>query len=265
MSGRERVYRTEAVVLRRFNLGEADRLLTLYTLKHGKVKAIAKGVRRPKSRKAGHLEPFTQVELMLARGRELDIITQAEAIDTYPQLREDLVRIGQASYVIELVDAFTVERDENRLLFGLLITTLDRLAHLESVEATIRHFELRFLELAGFRPEWFVCLNCKDEVRPEDQFFSADQGGVLCARCGAGRKDVRPISLTALKVMRHFHRSNYETAAQVTIRSSVHTELDGLMEDYINYLLERRLNTTQFLRRVKRMPEMGPKPGPTST
>ncbi|MGD8605174.1 MAG: DNA repair protein RecO, partial [Anaerolineales bacterium] len=113
MSGRERVYRTEAVVLRRFNLGEADRLLTLYTLRYGKVKAIAKGVRRPKSRKAGHLEPFTHVQLMLARGRELDIITQAEAMDSYPQLREDLVRIGQASYVIELADAFTVERDEN--------------------------------------------------------------------------------------------------------------------------------------------------------
>lgn len=265
MSGRERVYRSEAVVLRRFNLGEADRLLTLYTPNHGKVKAIAKGVRRPKSRKAGHLEPFTHVQLMLARGRNLDIITQAEAIDTYPQLREDLVLIGQASYIIELVDAFTVERDENRLLFGLITTTLDRLAHLDSVEATIRFFELRLLESVGFRPEWFVCLNCKDEVRPEDQFFSAAQGGVICARCGVSRKDVRPLSLTALKVMRHFQRSSYETAAQVQIRSSVHSELDGLMEDYINFQLERRLHSTQFLRRVKRMPGIGPKPDPAST
>ncbi|MGD8822497.1 MAG: DNA repair protein RecO, partial [Anaerolineales bacterium] len=153
----------------------------------------------------------------------------------------------------------------NRLLFDLITTTLDRLAHLDSVEATIRFFELRLLELVGFRPEWFVCLNCKDEVRPEDQFFSAALGGVVCARCGASRQDVRPISLTALKVMRHFQRSSYETAAQVKIRSSVHTELDVLMEDYINYLLERRLHTTQFLRRVKRMPKMGPKPDPAST
>jgi DNA repair protein RecO (recombination protein O) len=262
MSGRERVYRTEAVVLRRFNLGEADRLLTLYTLKYGKVKAIAKGARRPKSRKAGHLEPFTRVQLMMARGRDLDIITQAEAIDTYPQLRADLVRIGQASYVIELVDAFTVERDENRLLFSLLATTLDRLAHLGTVEASMRFFELRLLELSGFHPELFVCLNCKDEIKPEDQYFSAAQGGAICARCGTGRKDVQPITLTALKVLRHFQRSSYETAAKVQIRSSVHTELDALMEDYINYLLERRLHTTQFLRRVKRMPQVGSKPDP---
>jgi DNA repair protein RecO (recombination protein O) len=167
--------------------------------------------------------------------------------------------------VIELVDAFTVERDENRLLFGLLTTTLDRLAHMDRIEAAIRFFELRLLELMGFRPEWFVCLNCKEEIRAEDQFFSADLGGVLCPRCGAGRKDVRAISLTALKVMRHFQRSSYETASQVKIRPSVHTELDGLMEDYINYLLERRLHTTQFLRRVKRMPKIGSKPGPAST
>lgn len=265
MSGRERVYRTEAVVLRRFNLGEADRLVTFYTLKHGKVKAIAKGARRPKSRKAGHLEPFTRVLLMLARGRDLDIITQAEAIDTYPQLRADLVRIGQASYVIELVDAFTVERDENRLLFSLLATTLDRLAHIESAEATMRFFELRLLELAGFHPELFVCVHCKDEIKPEDQFFSTALGGAICAHCGSGRKDVRPISLTALKVLRHFQRSSFDTAAQAQIRPSVHTELDGLMEDYINYLLERRLHTTQFLRRVKRMPEAESKPDPAKT
>jgi DNA repair protein RecO (recombination protein O) len=265
MNGRERVYRTEAVVLRRFNLGEADRVLTLFSLEKGKIKAIAKGSRRPKSRKAGHLEPFTRVQLLLARGRELDIITQAEAVDTYAKLRDDLVRIGQASYVIELVDAFTVERDVNRLLYTQLTKTLDRLASQTSIEATIRFFELRLLELSGFRPELFVCVQCKNEIRPEDQFFSAALGGVVCANCGSGRKDVRPISLTGLKVLRHFQRSGYEAAAQVQIRSSVHTELDGLMEDYINYLLERRLHSTQFLRRVKRMPELGPNPDPAST
>lgn len=265
MTGRERVYRTEAVVLRRFNLGEADRLLTLFSLEHGKLKAIAKGARRPKSRKAGHLELFTRVQLLLARGRELDIITQAEALDTFPKLRDDLIRIGQASYIIELVDAFTVERDVNRLLYTQLTTALDRLSHQSSVEATIRFFELRLLELSGFRPELFVCVHCKNEIRPEDQFFSAALGGVVCARCGSSRKEVRPISLTALKVLRHFQRSSYETAAQVQVRPSVHTELDGLMEDYINYILERRLHTTQFLRKVKRMPELGHKPDPAST
>jgi recombinational DNA repair protein (RecF pathway) len=92
MSGRERNYRAEAVVLRRRDLGEADRLLTVYSREHGKLQQVAKGARRPSSRKAGHLELFTRVQIQAARGRELDVITQAEALDLFSELRSDLTR-----------------------------------------------------------------------------------------------------------------------------------------------------------------------------
>ena len=106
-----RSFRAEAVVLKHSEFGEADRLLSLYTRQQGKLRAIAKGARKIRSRKAGHLEPFTRVSLLLARGRDMYIVTQAEAVDAYLPLREDLVSLGYASYVVELLDKFTYDEE----------------------------------------------------------------------------------------------------------------------------------------------------------
>src|SRR5438045_4093476 len=107
-----RVYRCEAVVLRQRRLGEADRILTLYTPQLGKVEAVAKGVRKQTSRKAGHLEPLTLSSLLIASGRNLDIITQAETVESFLPLREDLTRLSRGMYVAELVDRFSESRSE---------------------------------------------------------------------------------------------------------------------------------------------------------
>src|SRR5512145_916664 len=124
MSNQPRSQRVEAVVLRHSNWGEADRMLTLFTRELGKLRVVAKGARRVRSRKAGHLEPFTRVALMLARGRDLWIVTQAETVDAYLPLRENLEQIANASYVIELLDRFTYEEGANRPLYQLLVETL---------------------------------------------------------------------------------------------------------------------------------------------
>src|SRR5512138_687576 len=129
MKNRERTFGLDAVVLRHSDWGEADRLIGLYSREAGKQRALAKGVRRLKSRKAGHLEPFTRVKLLLAKGRDLDIITQAETVDAYLPLRDDLLKTGYAAYAVELLDRFTYEEGENRGLFNLLTDTLSRIAY----------------------------------------------------------------------------------------------------------------------------------------
>jgi DNA repair protein RecO (recombination protein O) len=260
MRSRERVYRTEAVVLRRQDLGEADRLLTVYSLDRGKLRLVAKGVRRPRSRKAGHLEPFTRVKLLLARGRELDIITQAEAIETYPGIQDDLIRFGQASYTVELLDRFTVDRDENQTLYRLLINTLERLISGEDLPAIMLFYELRLLEYVGYRPELFRCVGCGEDIRPRDQFFSAAEGGILCPVCGPVRGDSRPISLTELKVLRHYVRNPFQVATSAQIRPKIYEGVDRLMEGYLSYLLERKLHAPDFIRRVLRMKQEGVEP-----
>jgi len=124
---RQRLYRLGALVLKRRDLGEADRLLTIFTSDRGKLTILAKGVRKPASRKAGHIEPFTYVDLLVAKGRNLDVLTQAETIDPHRQLREDLWRSTWAYYVAELADVFTQDADPNQPLFDLLRETFDRL------------------------------------------------------------------------------------------------------------------------------------------
>lgn len=248
-----RIYRTEAVVLRRQDLGEADRLIAVYTPELGKLRIVAKGVRRPRSRKAGHLEPFTRVQLLLARGRELDIVTQAEAIDVYPNLRTDLIRMGHAAYAVELLDRVTVEAAENEDLYRLLVHTLERLSLGADPAVASRFYELRVLDLVGYRPELFRCLNCGTEIRPEDQYFSASAGGVVCPSCGPLVVDSRPMSLGTLKVLRHYQRNTFASVSGIRIRPEVHAELERLLEDYLTYILERRLNSPAFVRRVRRL------------
>ncbi|NDJ53678.1 MAG: DNA repair protein RecO, partial [Chloroflexi bacterium] len=178
-----RVFRTEAIVMRRQNLGEADRLLTLFTRERGKHKAIAKGVRKAKSRKAGHLELFSRTDLLIAQGQTFDIVTQAELLDGFTPLRQDLEKLAYASHFIELADAFSEEGDETNPLYALLAGGLLWLCDTQDMRRTSRTYELRLLDLVGYRPELFHCIVCGEMLRAEDQFFSPYDGGVVCPSC----------------------------------------------------------------------------------
>jgi DNA repair protein RecO (recombination protein O) len=215
------------------------------------MRAIAKGVRKLRSRKAGHLEPFTRASLLLARGRDMQIVTQAETIDAYNPLRESLLLVGYASYVVELLDRFTYEEGENRALYRLLIDTLGNLVRHPDPLLVVRYYEIRLLDLLGFRPQLFNCAHCGKQIQPEDQFFSAKEGGVLCPRCGSGTQAAHPISMLALKYFRHMQRSTFSEAAQAQISPQINREMEILIQHYLTYLLERTLNTPSFLRRVK--------------
>ena len=252
MPTRQRSQRVEAIILRHHDWGEADRILGLYTRESGKLGAIAKGARKLRSRKAGHIEPFTHVSMQLASGRDLYIVTQAETIESFMALRDNLVKLGYASYIVELLDRFTYEEGENRALFHLLTDTLRRLAGNEDPEQMIVHYyEIRLLDLLGFRPELNHCVRCETEIQPEDQFFSAEEGGALCPKCGRGTPGARPVSMQALKYMRHFQRSSYPDARRARISDPVYREMEILIQHYLTYILERNLNSPVFLRRVQ--------------
>lgn len=248
---RLRLIRLEAVVLRHSDWGEADRLLWLFTLELGKIRALAKGVRKIRSRKAGHLEPFTRASLLLAKGRDILLVTQAETLDAFLGLREDLAGITYASYIAELLDRFTYEEGENQALYRLLVESLQRLSVEVDRDLVARYYELRLLDLVGFRPELFRCLGCGEQIRAQNQYFSAQQGGILCPQCGAGVNGVLPISMDALRYMRHFQRSNFAGANKARLTPEIHRELENVLQYYLTYLLERRLNTPAFLRRLR--------------
>jgi DNA repair protein RecO (recombination protein O) len=256
MPSSERTLRTEAVVLRHSDWGEADRLLVLFGRESGKIRAVAKGVRKLHSRKAGHLEPFTRVKLLLARGRDFWIVTQAETVDAYLPIREDLVRTAYAAYVIELLDRFTYEEGQNRALYQTLVDVLQLVSMLPDPFPAVRYYDIHLLDLLGFRPELINCVRCEALIKPEDQYLDAGQGGILCPRCGEGSPSARPVSMLTLKYLRHYQRSTFHEASRAPLTPGLMREMEALLSYYLTYWLERRLNSPAFLHEVRRdLPE----------
>lgn len=248
MAGAEsRSYRAQAIVIKHREFGEADRILSLYTLEKGKIQAIAKGVRKPKSRKAGHLEPFTQVTLQLAKGRTWDVVTQAETVRNFQNIREDLKLTAQAAYVLELLDRFTYEEGENRLLYNLVLETLARLENGIAPGLAVHYYEVHLMDILGFRPQLRQCVVCGEEIQAEDQYFSAKLGGVVCPRSQAGDPGAWPVSMDALRYLRFFQRSPWPQVKNKSIPEEVDKELSKLIEKYLTYLLEYGLKTPGFL------------------
>ena len=247
----ERTIRVEAIILQNSDWGEADRLLSIFTREHGKLRAIAKGARKMQSRKAGHLEQFMRSSLMLAKGHDMWIVTQAEVIDPYSSLRENLEVTARAAYVIELLDRLTYEEGQNWQLFDLVSKTLTRLVEQADPFVPIHYYEMRILDLTGYRPLLFECASCRKEIKAEDQFFAAEVGGVLCPNCGARAEGSRLISMDALRFLRHFQRSTYNESLKASPAAKTRAEVESILNYYLTYLLERGLNSTEFLKQIQ--------------
>ncbi len=248
----DRLYRTDAIILRRRNSGEADRLLTVFTPRYGKLQLMAKGARKITSRKAGHIELFMLTDMQVARSRSWDIISQAVTVESYRAIREDLDKTSQAYYLAELIDRFTEENDPNQPLFELLALTLARLSHVDDPYITLRYFELHMLGLVGFQPQLHFCLTCEEGIEPvENNYFHIADGGVLCPRHGQVRPNAEIIPLPALKVLRFLQIEPWERAANLQLTPATRQQVENLLLAYITFLLERKLKSIDFLHKLR--------------
>lgn len=246
-----RVYRTEGIVLKGYNYGEADRILTFITPNHGKLRAIAKGVRKTKSRMSGHLDLFTRSTLFVAKGRQLDIVTQAETIDNFREVRDDLWRSSYCHYAAELLDGFSAEALPNQSLYALAVQTLHRLATVHNCDLVMRSFELQLLGYSGYRPQLHRCLGCEDPIEPQGNRFSAKLGGVLCANCGRLDAGALPISPTALKVLRNLQVNEQAMLQLPELEDEVRREVSARLNEYLTYRLESQPRSLAFLDRLR--------------
>jgi DNA repair protein RecO (recombination protein O) len=242
-----RDYQTEAIVIKKFKLGEADRVLSLYTSEYGKIEAVAKGVRRPKSKMAGHLELLTHSQIRLARGRNLDTITGSQTIDSFMPLKNDLWLTSYGLYASELVAQFTPERVADPDLFRLFLETLHRLSLANNTELTLRYFELHLLDKAGYRPQLQECVSCHAGLKPVINVFCPGSGGILCPECRFDSPLNSLISVDALKVLRLFQRSHFEIVGHLKISPELSRELKSILGGYIRYLLEREIKSAAWL------------------
>jgi DNA repair protein RecO (recombination protein O) len=229
------LYRDEAVVLRTMRLGEADRIITFVTKTRGKVRAVAKGIRRTNSKFGGRLEPLGHVAMQCWHGRELDTVTQVETIDSFRGVREDLQRVARAFTLLEIVDQIAQERHPNERLYEMLVGALRFLDTRDSV-LIVPAFCLRVLDLEGSAPVVDRCASCSAET--DLVAFDLMEGGALCRSCRRGRA----ISPAALDVLRRISGGAIapvlaEPAGPVT------DEVTDLGTEAMEVHLERRLRS----------------------
>jgi DNA repair protein RecO (recombination protein O) len=264
--GNPRSYQTQGIILKQTKLGEFDKIVTVYTPEHGKLRAVAKGACRPRSKLGGNVEPLTHSLLYLARGRNLDIITQSETIDGFLALKSDLWHMACGLYLLELVDCFTAEGGESRSLFHLLLDTLHELSDPGSSEIILRYFELHLLHHLGYRPQLRRCVGCDSQLRAVVNFLSPGKGGLLCPDCSAEearnaeeetpmtppRLPLLPLSVEALKVLRLWQRCDCATARRVRLQTDLSRELERTLQKYITHILQRELKSLTWLRDLGR-------------
>lgn len=261
---RSTTYRTEAVILRRHDFGETDRILTLYTPSHGKLRAIAKGVRRITSRRSGHIELLTRAKVLLARGRELDVLTQAEALESFRTLREDLYLTACGYYVAELVDRVVADRIENPRLYGLLVSTLERLATEQRPEVALRHFELHLVRLIGYEPVLSRCVLCSTALEPRFHKFAPEEGGTVCDRCAVGMTRALSLSLNCLKALRWLAQDNYTEVIRLRMGPDLSGEVTRILHSYLRYVVEDEIRSASFIDLVKALSTAKPDAGDVS-
>lgn len=244
------LYRAEVVVLRYMSLGEADRLLVLYSKDFGKFRASARGTRKTTSRMAGHLEPLTHSSLLLARGSSLDIISQAQTLKSFSQMRTDLGRISSSLYIAEIVDLFTEDDEPNALLFQLLLDTLDMLSSVDKsiLHLIIHRFEMQLLGLMGYRPQFDACaVNGESLPQNVPLSFSVVWGGLLCENCSGRDGTARKISSRGVMILKILQRGNMEAVEEIEMTKEARTALSGLLRWYIQTILEREVQSGAFL------------------
>jgi DNA repair protein RecO (recombination protein O) len=247
-----RVYHTTAMVLSRFELGEADRVLTLLTPHDGKIKAIAKGVRRPKSRIGGSVEPFAELQLVMARGRTFDVITSAAVGEAWLHLRDRLESTATAWYLAELAERAVEERAAAYPVYVLLRRAYQLLDDGMAPDRVARWYEFGLADALGMRPEVERCVECDRLLEPSENYrWVPALGGVLCDDHLTPPAEQAPLSLGALKLLRAYRRMDIEAIAGLRLPRGVELETEDALRRFIRHMLEREPRSLVFLDEVR--------------
>jgi DNA repair protein RecO (recombination protein O) len=254
-----RRYVTEAIVLSRFDYGEADRILTLITPGGGKIKAIAKGIRKPTSRIGGSVEPFAELRLALAHGRTFDVITQVEVLHPWLRMRDDLISFGTASYVAELANGTLEERHGADTVYLLLKRAYEILDAGMAPGRVARWFEVHLADELGVRPEVDRCVECGRLLEADERYrWMPPLGGVLCERCPGPPFERAGLSLEGLKLLKAYLRLDVEALAALRVRPETEREVEIAIREFLAYSLDRRPRSLAFLDEVRAESIMSP-------
>lgn len=251
ISNRDRVYRTEAIVLGRFDLGETDRVFTLLTCDRGKIRAVAKGARRPTSKLAPSLEYFSRCRLILSRGRDLDVITSADVIARPDALGERIEAFSHACHLAEMTNRLVPDGQDVPDVYRLLAAALSELEQTGQPWLLARWYEMALLAMTGYRLDLYHCVGCGADLLAEPNFLGVGSGGVLCPNCRAGDPNGRMMSLNAQKILRSLDRNGMSEVQRIRVDPALANEIEALLSLYIRSIAERDLSSLKVLREIR--------------
>ena len=246
MSDRPRVYRCHGVILRRRNLGEADSIFTIYAEPLGKFDAIAKGIRKVRSKMRGHIEPLVYADLLVARGRSLDVLTQAQTIEPFLGVREDLSQGAAAMYCAELVDRMIADHGIQEGILDMLVAVL-RALDAGAGPQVVRQFELEMLAASGYELQLDICNICGSRLLEEETLFSAMAGGLVCRLCRGRAGQGRIISVRTIKFLRYSRFAAPSQIANLRMDEVILAEAEGALTSMMRTVLDRDPSTRAYV------------------
>ncbi|MBE0447787.1 MAG: DNA repair protein RecO [Actinobacteria bacterium] len=241
------LYKSKGVVLKTQKLGESDRIITILTGNCGKVNAVAKGIRKTKSKFGSRLEPFTHVDLVLYKGRNLDIITQAEIIGSFSEIRDSFDRITYGSAMLDLVNKISVEGERDTALYNLLLKSLKVVSQTKkNFRLLLIAFDIKLMAVSGYMPKLEQCVICgkKSGIKMR---FSFEQGGIVCEGCYSLDKNSIVITSAAVEMLLRLMRLPLNDVVDLDIIALLEDELHLLMRDYVTYYIQARLKSRECL------------------
>lgn len=237
-------YKTEGIILRRVNFAEADRILTILTPQHGKVSAIAKGMRRIGSKLGPHLDIFSEIQLMLASGKSLDVVTSAQQLKRFDVITGNYEAMRMGFLACEMVDKLT-DKHTSSTIYKLLLQTLSLLNQSKNLPVVELYFKLQLLDLLGYKPNLEQCMVSLDEIEAgKHYFFSSEKGGFIERRHGNGHEP--KITTEHIKLWRMVF--DYPPEKLVSIKGSDQAASETLpvLDDFYNYLFGKRFRSAEI-------------------
>jgi DNA repair protein RecO (recombination protein O) len=249
-------FSTDAIVLKRKNFGEADKIVTFFTSKKGKIAAVAKGVRKVTSHRAPNIEILNHTQIFLHSTRGLPILTEAAEIKSFPGLKDNLEKLSLCYLLLELVDQFLEEGQENSEIFNLLLVTLKRMekaATLEKARVLQSSFQIKFLTSIGYLPQLYNCARCRVELTPENNFLSPHLGGLVDEDCSRSTFSSKNVSDQSIKTLRFLEAKPLRLIEKLTLDKKVIKETAALLNFYTVFFLEKDLSSLAFAEKVDRV------------
>lgn len=242
-----RSYKTTGIVIKRTNLGEADRILTLYTRERGRVSVIAKGVRRTKSKMSGHVELFYESEFNLHVGKNLDVVTSVELKNNFLNIVKTKESIYAAYYISELLYSLVADGEASEGIYNLLKSVFESLDGV-NFEKVITFFEILLFRELGHHPEVKNCVNCRGKLDAFGTYFDYLEGGIICKDCFKGTNVDMRLEPDVIKMLRVLTYRDFKFASRIKLDKKILNGLIGCANMMRREILGKELKTEKFFR-----------------